>query len=171
MPSQNTALENLGKSLCLALSELTCHNIWRNSLALIYRKYVILNSVENIQFWLVITDFHKALDILRAPTCDDKSDHDESDIRAFADEIYSKYVKVGSELQINISSAQRKAIERALEKSGNIERSIFDNAQKEVYALMSRHSYPRYLASKNQEAKISEASKSKRSSTVLPSGR
>ncbi len=131
------------------------------------------NSVENIQFWSVVTEFHKAVDILRAPTCEDKSEHDESDIRAFAEEIFEKYIKVGSELQINISSSQRRAVEEQMQKSRVIKRSIFDNAQKEVYALMSRHSYPRFLASRNQELKAtsSKDSKSKRTSIILPAGK
>jgi hypothetical protein len=132
-----------------------------------------IHSVENIQFYSVVTDFHKAVDILRAPTCDDKSEHDESDIGAFAEEIFETYVKVGSELQINISATQRKGVEKGMKKSSYIERSIFDNAQKEVYALMSRHSYPRFLASRNQELKTSSSKhlKSKRTSIVLPAGR
>ena len=111
------------------------------------------------------------MDILRGPTCDDKSDHDESDIRAFAEEIFEKYVRVESELQINISAGQRRKIEEEMTKSSRIERSIFDNAQKEIYAMMSRHSYPRFLTVKNQEiqASLLKQSKSKRTNLVAPS--
>jgi len=132
---------------------------------------LLYDSVENIRFWCVINDFHRSVDILRAPTCDDKSDHDESDIRAFAEEIFEKYVRVGSELQINISAVQRRKIEEEITKSSRIERSIFDNAQKEIYAVMSRHSYPRFLTIKNQEIQASQLkqSKSKRTNLVAPS--
>ena len=106
------------------------------------------------------------MDILRAPTCEDKSDHDEVDIRTFAEEIFNTFVKVGSELQINISASQRKGIQQDMDKASRIERSLFDPAQKEVYAMMSRHSYPRFLASKTQE---SEKSRGKRTSMVVPS--
>ena len=89
---------------------------------------------------------------------------------AFAEEIFHKYIEVGSELQINISASQRKEIENELRHSGRrIERSIFDNAQREIYALMSRHSYPRFLASKDQEYKSEQLKKhSKRKSYIFP---
>ena len=111
------------------------------------------------------------MDILRGPTYDDKSEHDESDIRAFAEEIFEKYVRVESELQINISASQRRKIEEEMTKSSRIEISIFDNAQKEIYAMMGRHSYPRFLTAKFQEKQSSllKQSKSKRTNLVAPS--
>lgn len=126
-------------------------------------------SIENIRFWCIVNDFHKAVDILRAPSCEDKSEYDESDIVAFAEEIFHKYIEVGSESQINISASQRKEIENDLKLSGRrIERSIFDNVQREIYALMSRHSYPRFLASKDQEHKSEMLKHSKRKSIIFP---
>ena len=118
-----------------------------------------------------MNDFHKAVEILRAPTCEDKSEHGEGDIQEFANEIYKMYIEVGSELQINISSLQRKAVEKAINKSSRIELSTFDNAQNEVYALMSRHSYPRFLASRNQEEKssLSKNATIKKTSIIKPS--
>lgn len=127
------------------------------------------DSIENIRFWCIVNDFHKAVDILRAPSCEDKSEYDESDIVAFAEEIFHKYIEVGSESQINISASQRKEIENALQNSGQrIERSIFDNVQREIYSLMSRHSYPRFLASKDQEYKSEILKYSKRKSIIYP---
>jgi len=127
-------------------------------------------SIENIRFWCIVNDFHKAVDILRAPSCEDRSEYDESDIVAFAEEIFHKYIEVGSELQINISASQRKEIENDLKHSSRrIERSIFDNVQREIYALMSRHSYPRFLASKDQEHKSELMRKhNKRKSYIFP---
>eukprot|EP00979_Chaetoceros_neogracilis_P006792 scaffold1388_cov267-Chaetoceros_neogracile.AAC.29 len=128
-------------------------------------------SVENIRFWCVVNDFHRSVDILRAPTCEDKSDHDEADIMAFAEAIFEKYVRVGSEMQINVSAAQRKKVEEDMEKLSRIERPIFDSVQKEIYVMMSRHSYPRFLALKNKEAQASllKHSRSRRASLVVPS--
>jgi len=126
--------------------------------------------VENIRFWCIVNDFRTSVDILRAPTCEDKSDHDETDIRAFAEEIFEMYVRVGSDLQINISAAQRRKVEEELENSSRIERPIFDNVQKEIYAMMSRHSYPRFLTlNKEARASLLKQSKSKRSSMIVPS--
>lgn len=126
--------------------------------------------MENIRFWCIVNDFRTSVDILRAPTCEDKSDHDETDIRAFAEEIFEMYVRVGSDLQINISAAQRRKVEEELENSSRIERPIFDNVQKEIYAMMSRHSYPRFLTlNKEARASLLKQSKSKRSSMIVPS--
>ena len=108
-------------------------------------------SVENIRFWCVVSDFHKAVEILRVPTCEDKSEHDETDIRTFAEEIFDTYVRPGAEMEINISSNQRMKIKEQLNNSATIDKGIFDNAQREIYALMSRHSYPRFLTLKNNK--------------------
>ena len=82
--------------------------------------------------------------------------------------IFEKYVRVESELQINISASQRRKIEEEMTKSSRIEISIFDNAQKEIYAMMSRHSYPQSLTTRNQEiqASLLKQSKSKRANLV-----
>ena len=76
------------------------------SLSLLY------NSVENIRFWCVVNEIHRSVDMLRAPTCDDKSDHDESDIRTFAEEIFEKYVRVESELQMNFQQVKGERLKR-----------------------------------------------------------
>ena len=52
------------------------------------------------------------MDILRGPTYDDKSEHDESDIRAFAEEIFEKYVRVESKLQMNFQQVKGERLKR-----------------------------------------------------------
>ena len=94
-----------------------------------------------------MNDFHHTIDLLRAPTCEDKSEHDESDMKAFAKEIYDTYIKVGAPFQINISAEQSQSIRQGICSSEKLSRRIFDNAQNEIFSLMSRHSYPRFLAS------------------------
>ena len=96
-----------------------------------------------------MNDFHQTIDLLRAPTCEDKSEHDESDLKAFAQEIYDEYIKVGTQFQINISSEQSSSIRQGLKSADKLNRGLFDNAQNEIFSLMSRHSYPRFLASKH----------------------
>ena len=111
-----------------------------SSIETIFHSMLFLSiSVENIRFWCVVSDFHKAVDILRAPTCEDKSEHDETDIRTFAEEIFDTYVRPGAEMEINISSDQRMKIKEQLTNSATIDKGVFDSAQREIYALMSRH--------------------------------
>ena len=43
---------------------------------------------------------------------DDKSDHDESDIWDFAEEIFEKYVRVESELQMNFQQVKGERLKR-----------------------------------------------------------
>ncbi len=112
-------------------------------------------SVENIRFWNVVNDFHKAVDMLAATRANGQNTNDTADIQAFAEDIFNTYVKVGSELQINISSDQFKAIETKINEQQTADRSLFDNAQDEIFRVMSRHSYPRFLATRNEAARPS----------------
>ncbi len=127
-------------------------------------------SVENIRFWNVVNDFHKAVDMLTATRVSKKDENDAADIQAFAEDIFNTYVKVGSELQINISSDQFKAIEAKINKQQTTDRSLFDNAQDEVFRVMSRHSYPRFLATQNEAARpsIFQLAQRRLSSGVTP---
>lgn len=128
-------------------------------------------SIENIRFWCIVNDFHKNVDLLRAPTQDGNKEDDENDFTAFAEDVFNTYVKVGSDMQINISSAQLKSIETDIAKPGRVERSLFDKAQKEVYNRMNRDSYRQLLIAKNQEDRYIEQKKkgqAQRSCTVKP---
>lgn len=113
-------------------------------------------SVENIRFWCICNEFHRAIDLLRTPSCQDESDYGECDIRVFAQDIYDSYIKVGADLQINISAIQRKSIQMSLECASQqvvyrLKRDLFDKAQLEIFKMMSGHSYPRFLASKQND--------------------
>ena len=111
-----------------------------------------------------MNDFHYTIDLLRAPTCEDKSEHDENDMKVFAQEIYDTYIKIGSPFQINISAEQSHSIRQSL-RSKKLNRGIFDNAQNEIFSLMSRHSYPRFLAS-SKHCSITNPSPSTTSGTA-----
>lgn len=126
--------------------------------------------MENIRFWTAVNEFHNAVDLLRTPACQDESDYGENDLRLFALDIVDSYIKNDSDMQINISASQRNKIQRDLKNtSGPIKRGIFDSAQKEVYAMMSRHSYPRFLVSnKSNASKVSNSTK--RSTAITPDG-
>lgn len=98
-------------------------------------------SVENIRFWMVVNSFHKSVDVLKG--VQDYSKTDELDLKAFADEIFNEYVEVGADLQINISSSQLSTIKNGIKNWDGVKRDLFDDAQKEVFLLMSRFTYPR----------------------------
>jgi hypothetical protein len=122
---------------------------------------------------LEVNEFHKAIDVLR--DVEEKSNHDENDILTFAKEIFQTFIEDNSPMQINISEAQSNSIRQTLESSNVINRDLFDNAQKEIYALMSRHSYPRFLVSKsnvNYKARVEASRRAKKSlrrgSTIIP---
>lgn len=98
---------------------------------------------------------------MRDPSCEVKSESDENDIRTFAFDIINQFVKSGSEMEVNISAKQRKKIEDDMMKSDRVDRSLFDNAQEEIYRVMSRDTYPRYLANK-KETVVGKKAKNKR---------
>lgn len=129
----------------------------------------VLGSVENVKFWLEVNEYHKAVDLLRQP--EGHSSHDENDVLNFAKEIYQTFIMEGADMQINISDAQSQKIKQKLESNEAMTRNVFDEAQAEIYALMSRHSYPRFLSSKSHsiyKKKVKEQRSSRRKSTVLP---
>lgn len=126
-------------------------------------------SVENLRFWLEVNEFHKAVDNvqeIKANSC-----YNQKDLLTFAQEIYSTFIEEGSNLQINISEAQLVSIRNKLSSEEEVQRDLFDSAQREVYSLMSRHSYPRFLASYKSKAtgetKL-EKRFTRRNSTILP---
>ena len=126
-------------------------------------------SVENIKFWAEVNEFHGAVDKIRDP--EGSSTHDEKEILTFAKEIYQTFITEGAQMQINISEALSLSIKQRLESSeAMVDRDLFDRAQKEIYVLMSRHSYPRFLSSNNSgnyKKRMEEKIKTKKTS-VLP---
>ena len=147
-------------------------------------------SYENIRFWCAVNDFHAEVDLTciehgggkGGDDCggggggDDDGDgggggdgcanHNpeklsEVELLDFAKEIYGVYIATEGELQVNIPSALVAEIKDVLEK-GDIRRDMFDNAQREIFNLMSRDSYPRYLATKRKTQTLLEKSRSTR---------
>ena len=158
---QSTARESSGKSYRLVIVQ-SCRIV---SLTFI----IYSSSVENIKFWSEVNEFHGAVDKLR--DSEGSSTHDEKDILTFAKEIYQTFIVEGAQMQINISEAQSLSITQRLESNeSTVSRDLFDKAQKEIYVLMSRHSYPRFLSSNgNRSYKKREEEKIKtKKSSVLP---
>lgn len=88
-------------------------------------------SEENIEFWLACEDYKKT-----------KSDH----LHGKAERIYEEFVQSDAIKQINIDYQMREATAK---KAQDPTHSSFDEAQKTVYILMERDSYPRFLKSKS----------------------
>ncbi|XP_076880702.1 regulator of G-protein signaling 21 isoform X2 [Brachyhypopomus gauderio] len=87
-------------------------------------------SDENIEFWLTCEDYKKIKSSFR--------------MTSKAKKIYGQFVKAESPKEINIDYQTRENIKRNV-TSPTAE--CFDDAQKIVYGLMERDSYPRFLRS------------------------
>jgi len=61
--------------------------------------------------------------------------------------LYEDFVKPMAEKEVNISGVTRRKIEEELELEEHISVNIFDLAQAQVYSLMHRQSYSRFLVS------------------------
>ncbi|XP_075375584.1 regulator of G-protein signaling 3 isoform X1 [Mycteria americana] len=87
-------------------------------------------SEENLEFWLACEEFKKI-----------KS---QSKMVSKAKKIFSEYIAIQSCKEVNLDSYTR---EHTKENLQNITRSCFDLAQKRIYGLMEKDSYPRFLRS------------------------
>lgn len=95
-------------------------------------------SSENVLFWCAVSDYKAKFDVEKC--IPEKSSAHE------ATAIYKHYIADGN-TQVNLSSKQRSDIKKTID-SGRATRGTFDAAQREIFAVMSRDSYPRFLASK-----------------------
>ncbi|XP_029115390.1 regulator of G-protein signaling 3-like isoform X2 [Scleropages formosus] len=87
-------------------------------------------SEENLEFWLACEDYKKI-----------KS---QSKMASKAKKIFSEYIAIQSCKEVNLDSYTR---EHTKENLQNITCSCFDLAQKRIYGLMEKDSYPRFLRS------------------------
>ncbi|XP_071673397.1 regulator of G-protein signaling 3 isoform X5 [Patagioenas fasciata] len=87
-------------------------------------------SEENLEFWLACEEFKKI-----------KS---QSKMVSKAKKIFAEYIAIQSCKEVNLDSYTR---EHTKENLQNISRSCFDLAQKRIYGLMEKDSYPRFLRS------------------------
>ncbi|XP_053549748.1 regulator of G-protein signaling 1 [Bombina bombina] len=87
-------------------------------------------SEENIEFWLACEDYKRT----RAS----------DELRSKADIIYQEFIQPDANKQVNIDFITRNLVtSQLLEPSPN----VFNEAQKMIYVLMERDSYPRFLKS------------------------
>ncbi|KAM9370927.1 regulator of G-protein signaling 3 isoform 2-T2 [Phaethornis superciliosus] len=87
-------------------------------------------SEENLEFWLACEEFKKI-----------KS---QSKMVSKAKKIFAEFIAIQSCKEVNLDSYTR---EHTKENLQNITRSCFDLAQKRIYGLMEKDSYPRFLRS------------------------
>lgn len=87
-------------------------------------------SEENLEFWLACEDYKKI-----------KS---QSKMISKAKKIFAEYIAIQSCKEVNLDSYTR---EHTKDNLLNISRTCFDLAQKRIYGLMEKDSYPRFLRS------------------------
>ncbi|XP_015734114.1 regulator of G-protein signaling 3 isoform X7 [Coturnix japonica] len=87
-------------------------------------------SEENLEFWVACEDYKKT-----------KS---QSKMVSKAKKIFAEYIAIQSCKEVNLDSYTR---EHTKENLQNITRGCFDLAQKRIYGLMEKDSYPRFLRS------------------------
>ncbi|XP_032759088.1 regulator of G-protein signaling 3 isoform X11 [Rattus norvegicus] len=87
-------------------------------------------SEENLEFWLACEDFKKV-----------KS---QSKMAAKAKKIFAEFIAIQACKEVNLDSYTR---EHTKENLQSITRGCFDLAQKRIFGLMEKDSYPRFLRS------------------------
>ncbi|XP_051867036.1 regulator of G-protein signaling 8-like isoform X1 [Pristis pectinata] len=88
-------------------------------------------SEENIEFWLACEDYKKT----KSP----------AKLTSKAKKIYSEFIDVQAPREVNIDFQTRELTKKNLLEPDH---ACFNDAQKRVYSLMERDSYPRFLRSK-----------------------
>ncbi|KAG3287774.1 regulator of G-protein signaling 3 isoform X8 [Ictidomys tridecemlineatus] len=87
-------------------------------------------SEENLEFWLACEDFKKV-----------KS---QSKMTAKAKKIFAEYIAIQACKEVNLDSYTR---EHTKDNLQSVTRGCFDLAQKRIFGLMEKDSYPRFLRS------------------------
>ncbi|XP_034038860.1 regulator of G-protein signaling 13-like [Thalassophryne amazonica] len=87
-------------------------------------------SDENIEFWLVCEDYKKIKSSFR--------------MSSRAKKIFKRYIQAEAPREINIDHRTREQIWRNIKAPSAV---CFNEAQRIVYSLMERDSYPRFLKS------------------------
>nr|ACQ58902.1 Regulator of G-protein signaling 13 [Anoplopoma fimbria] len=100
-------------------------------------------SDENIEFWLVCEDYKKIRSSFR--------------MSSRAKKIFKLYIQAEAPREINIDHKTRELIRRNMKTASTV---CFDDAQRIVYGLMERDSYPRFLRSDIYQALLDSTSES-----------
>ncbi|XP_026170356.1 regulator of G-protein signaling 13 [Mastacembelus armatus] len=100
-------------------------------------------SDENIEFWLVCEDYKKIKSSFR--------------MSSRAKKIFKRYIQTEAPREINIDHKTRELIRRNIKAPTTL---CFDDAQRIVYGLMERDSYPRFLRSEIYQTLMDTTSES-----------
>ncbi len=99
-------------------------------------------SIENIRFWQAINQYRN------------ESFKDHLELLETAEHIFDEYVKPGCENQVNLPMTMVKKIQKALKTDADhVDTTLFDQGQNEIFNLMSRDSYQRFIASRQKAAR------------------
>ena len=118
-------------------------------------------AITPVRFWVAVNEYKSKFDEESCPpssAADDDDEDDtndargseenlESEILALAKNIYDSFVLDSGQHQVNLSSRHKSDIRKAIE-SKQLVKDTFDAAQKEIFGVMARDSYPRYLGSR-----------------------
>ncbi|KAG7493008.1 hypothetical protein MATL_G00020700 [Megalops atlanticus] len=97
----------------------------------VFREYLRSEySEENLQFWLACEDLKKE----KNPTLIDEK----------ARMIYEDYISILSPKEVSLDSRVRESINQSLSEPSN---EMYQEAQLQIYTLMHRDSFPRFLIS------------------------
>ncbi|XP_038139495.1 regulator of G-protein signaling 13-like isoform X1 [Cyprinodon tularosa] len=102
-------------------------------------------SDENLEFWVVCEDYKKIKSSFR--------------MSSRAKKIFKCYIQAEAPREINIDHKTREVIRTNIKVPSSM---CFDDAQKIVYGLMERDSYPRFLKSDIYRTLLSSTSESMR---------
>lgn len=100
-------------------------------------------SDENLEFWVVCEDYKKIRSSFR--------------MSSRAKKIFKRYIQPEAPREINIDHKTRELIRWNIKAPSPM---CFDDAQKIVYGLMERDSYPRFLKSNIYETFLESTSES-----------
>lgn len=100
-------------------------------------------SDENIEFWMVCEDYKKIRSSFR--------------MSSRAKKIFKRYIQAEAVREINIDYMTRELIRQSIKAPTTV---CFDDAQRIVYGLMERDSYPRFLRSDIYQALLDSTSES-----------
>ncbi|XP_062437646.1 regulator of G-protein signaling 21 [Rhea pennata] len=96
-------------------------------------------SEENIEFWLACEDFKKTTSSAK--------------IASKAQKIYSDFIQADAPKEINIDYHTRNHISQSISEPSL---SCFDDAQRLVYGLMAKDSFPRFLRSEEYKELVNK---------------
>ena len=126
---------------CAEMARLPLDTILRDANFILEFRHFLKSelSQENLDFWLAVESFKNHA----------KKPRNKCKMLMEAKKIYRKYVAPGALCEINLDIGHSRAIAGRLNLS-EINPAVFDAAQKEVYLLIKRDSFPRF---KNAMAK------------------